>query len=191
MNNTLIGVTGFATSGKDTFFKLCAEKIGEDKCRRYAFADILKDECDELLLKNIGISAHTTNPREKELIRPLLVTYGTHIRRKIDPSCWINKLIDKISDDNVKNSYIFVTDVRFENEALWVQDSGGLIVNVARKGIGPANPDEKQQSSLLRSYFFESITWPTVGEKNFSQLDGFVSPFCKKISARSQTYSGL
>jgi hypothetical protein len=182
-NNTLIGLTGFATSGKDTFYKLCAEKIGPDICHRYAFADILKDECDPFLLEHVGISAHTSDPEQKELIRPLLVTYGTHIRRKLDQNCWINKLHKKIVKDNMHNSFLFITDVRFENEALWIKKSGGIVFNINREGIGPANPDEEEQGHLMKPHFFDSITWPTVGQENFTSLDCFISPFCEKISA--------
>ena len=180
-SNTLIGLTGFATSGKDTFYKLCAEKIGIDKCRRYAFADILKDECDPFLLEHVGISAHTSDPKQKELIRPLLVTYGTHIRRKMNPNCWIDKLYKKIVSENLQNSFLFVTDVRFENEVLWVKKCGGIVFNVNREGIGPANQDEEEQEKLMRPHFSGSITWPTVGEENFPKLNSFVSPFCEKI----------
>ena len=55
------------------------------------FADALKEECDELLGKYTDISAFTENNSEKKLVRPLLVTWGTSIRRKLDENCWIKK----------------------------------------------------------------------------------------------------
>lgn len=184
-NNKLVGLTGFATSGKDTFYKLCAENLGKDKCHRYAFADILKDECDPFLLEHVGISAHTSDPEQKQLIRPFLVTYGTHIRRKLNSNCWIDKLYKKIIADNVSNCFLFITDVRFVNEVLWVKKLDGLVFNINREGIGPANPDEAEQGELMKPYFDDSITWPTVGEENIKSLNTFVLPFCEKFSEQT------
>ena len=46
-NNTVIGVSGLAGSGKDTFFKILSKKR---KFKRYALADELKMEIrDELI----------------------------------------------------------------------------------------------------------------------------------------------
>ena len=91
MNNVIIGVTGFARSGKDTFFKESSKLLSKAQCHRYAFADALKHESDDFLKKNVGISAFT-DAEDKELIRPFLVTYGTELRRKIDPIAGLKKL---------------------------------------------------------------------------------------------------
>ena len=89
-----IGISGFARSGKDTFYERCKihlEKEGKKVCR-FAFADALKSECDELLSKYTDISAFTENKTEKETVRPLLVSWGTQIRRELDQNCWIKKI---------------------------------------------------------------------------------------------------
>ena len=109
-SNTLIGVTGFATSGKDTLYTICRNNLPSSfNTKRYAFADELKAECDKFLLDNVGISAFTSDPYEKEVIRPLLVTYGTHIRRKLDQNCWINRLEERIRSDALCDHLIFIT----------------------------------------------------------------------------------
>ena len=59
----LIGISGFARSGKDTFYqrsKIALEKEGYKACR-FAFADALKYEIDEILSKYTEISAFTEN----------------------------------------------------------------------------------------------------------------------------------
>ena len=69
-SNTLIGVTGFATSGKDTLYTICRNNLPNSfNTKRYAFADELKAECDSFLLENVGISAFTSDPYEKEIIK--------------------------------------------------------------------------------------------------------------------------
>ena len=59
MKNNIIGVTGFARSGKDTFYQYTSKALNRAKCYRYAFADALKDECDAFLQSNLNISAFT------------------------------------------------------------------------------------------------------------------------------------
>ena len=163
--NKLIGISGFATSGKDTLFKessLFLNSLGKN-ASRFAFADELKAECDEFLLNNVGISAFTKNPVEKEIIRPFLVTYGTDLRRRLDPSCWIKKISQKVSIES-KQSFVFVTDVRFLNEAQWILDSGGFLVHVSRSGIGPANGDEHKEFLKYKKLIDLHIKWPSTNE---------------------------
>lgn len=174
-----IGVTGFARSGKDTFYQRCEQhllKEGKKVCR-FAFADALKDECDELLKKNTGISAFTEDPKEKELIRPLLVIYGTEIRRKLDQNCWIKKIQQSVIDKLMDDHFVFITDVRFRNEAEWVKMNGGMVVNIAREGVGPANHDEHRESHHIRKIVGNKIYWPSFGEEDLNKCDEYVLPF--------------
>lgn len=174
--NKLIGLTGFARSGKDTFYIRAANylaNIGE-LTTRFAFADVLKRECDPLLKLNTGISAFTSNPEDKELIRPLLVTYGTGIRRRLDPNCWINKIKEEVAQQIEEGRYVFITDVRFENEAKWIKSQGGLIFDIKREGITAANKDEHDQSKLIKFLIDVKISWPTFGSENLSQCDYFI-----------------
>ena len=172
----LIGLTGFARSGKDTFFLRASNYLtiqGYKSCR-LAFADVLKKECDSLLMTHAGISAFTSVPAEKELIRPLLVTYGTHIRRKLDPDCWINEIKDDVSKNIKEGNYVFITDVRFANEARWIQSQGGLIFNIEREGIGPANKEELEQSKLIKMTLNARVKWPTFGSDKISLCDSYI-----------------
>jgi hypothetical protein len=170
----LIGVTGFARSGKDTFFKLSSDylKSFDRSSVRYAFADVLKSECDPLTLKYSGISCFTSNDREKNLIRPLLVAYGTHLRREINPDCWIDRIRENVRSSIANGDYVFITDVRFKNEVDWVISEGGLIVNIVRDGVHPANPDEAEQSKLIEPLIHATLNWPTFGEDSLSCGEG-------------------
>lgn len=180
--NKIIGVTGFARSGKDTFFQESSKILSKAKCYRYAFADALKDESDDFLKRNVGISAFTENNQDKELIRPFLVTYGTHLRRKLNPNCWIEK-VEKLIDDNHQdsnNNFIFITDVRFENEAQWVKSIGGIITKVTRDNVKAANEDEHIQSALIEKYVDLHIIWPTYNPGDISQSHSLLQPVLKK-----------
>lgn len=178
-HSKFIGVSGYARSGKDTFYERCKlhlEKQGKKACR-FAFADALKNECDEILSKYTDISAFTEDPEKKELIRPLLVVYGTEIRRKLDQNCWIKKIQDDVIKKLNDDYYVFVTDVRFKNEAEWVKMNGGILVNVQRGDIGPANHEEHKQGHHIRKLVSHKIDWETYGDNKLDQCDEHVLPF--------------
>ena len=46
------------------------------KSQRLAFADELKKDVDQFLVEKLGISAFTEVTEEKEIIRPMLTTWG-------------------------------------------------------------------------------------------------------------------
>tara|TARA_B100002019_G_scaffold86192_1_gene74687 strand:- start:6268 stop:6915 length:648 start_codon:yes stop_codon:yes gene_type:complete len=174
----LIGVSGFARSGKDTFFersKLLLEKHGK-KAVRVAFADALKSECDELLSKYTNLSAFTEEDSEKEIVRPLLVTYGTQIRRKLNENCWIEKVQPQVIEYLKSDYYVFVTDVRFKNEAKWINMNGGILVNISREGIKPANHEEHRQLHLMKGMINYDLYWPTYGSNDIAACDEHVFP---------------
>ena len=179
----LIGISGFARSGKDTFYQRSAELLEREgkKSKRYAFADTLKEEVDELLLKYTGISAFTEDNKNKEIIRPLLVTYGTEIRRKLNENCWIEKIQDRVVDSLNNNEYVFITDVRFKNEAEWIRINGGLLVNVARAGIKPANHEEHKQLHLMKRFITHNAFWETYGDDRLDKCDDHVLPILSHI----------
>jgi len=181
--NKLIGITGFARSGKDTAYqrsKILLEKDGH-KCFRFAFADELKRESDPFLLKHTGISAFTEDAREKEIIRPFLVTYGTEIRRKLDQNCWIKTVQDRVIEKLNEGYFVFITDVRFKNEAQWVKMNGGLLINVSRENIKPANHDEHKQHHFIKGMVNYNIFWETFGDGEISSCDEHLIPALSHI----------
>ena len=166
MNNKLIGISGFARCGKDTFYECCSLILSSrgKESEGYSFAYALKDELNDLLIKYTGVSAFTEDNNEKDLIRPLLVTYGTQIRRKINHNCWIEKIEAKVERELSAGKYVFIRDVRFLNEAEWIKSKGGLLINMSREGVGPANTDESEQYELFKHLIDYKISWPTFGE---------------------------
>ena len=179
----LIGITGYARSGKDTFYQRASIYLQKDgkKSFRVAFADRLKNELDSLLIEHMGISAFTEDDREKELIRPLLVTYGTELRRKVNPNCWIESAQPLVIDHLSKDEYVFVTDVRFANEAEWITMNGGILVHVARSGIQPANHEEHKQYVRMKKFINYNIRWDTVGSDHLDYCDEHVVPLMAHI----------
>jgi hypothetical protein len=187
----LIGIAGYARSGKDTFFARSAKYLNDNglEAKRYAFADALKSEVDSLLTEYTGISAFTEKDSEKEIVRPLLVTYGTEIRRKLNPNCWIEKITPSVGEDLDKGKYVFITDVRFENEAQWIKSQGGLMVYIEREGIKPANHEEHTQNIRMKKYLNYKIFWPTFGFDDLDKCDEHIEPTIAHILQSEPNFS--
>ncbi|NDG53958.1 MAG: hypothetical protein EBY39_13220 [Flavobacteriia bacterium] len=167
MKGKLIGLCGLARCGKDSFFEVSKHILNEKgiEVQRYAFADSLKQECDELLNKYVGISAFTEKSSEKEIIRPLLVTYGTHIRRKLNQNCWIDKINNDVTKSISSDKIVFVTDVRFENEIDWIHNLQGESIHITREGNLAPNEEELRNDPILKSKSTQNIYW-----KNFNSI---------------------
>lgn len=152
MNSLVIGVSGVAGAGKDTFAAVL-EKLLEKKgfsVQRFALADCLKNEVSSFSIKSYGIDPLNCSREEKELIRPILVAHGCLKRRNSKGRYWINKLNSKISNRNKFNNKIsIITDIRFSDfendETHWVQNElRGVLVHVSlyeKMFANPHSPD--------------------------------------------------
>ena len=154
----LVGLCGLARSGKDTFFKFL-KKSCESNFNRYAFADELKKECYDFVMTNSGISVYSENEHEKELIRPLLVAYGTHLRRAINPTCWIDRLEPQVNYDLRKGINVVITDVRYENELEWIHKLGGTSIYIETLGNEPRNSEERKHDPKLKLKAKHHFKW--------------------------------
>ena len=161
----IIGLCGAARSGKDSFYTFSKEifKSNGIVTARLAFADELKRECSKFLEDNTNISPFTEDPKEKEIIRPFLVTYGTHVRRRLNPNCWIAKVNAKAKNLILEGVVPVVTDVRYPNEADWIHSLGGKIIHISRSGTEPINKEEKENDPILKSKSDEALRWETFG----------------------------
>jgi hypothetical protein len=171
----IIGITGYARTGKDTLANglkmiLKNENIG---CKKLSFAWALKKDLDYFLVSKTGISAFTEDKNQKELIRPLMVTYGSDIMRKIDPDYWI-KCVRREIDEKHRNKIIIIPDVRFENESKWIKSEGGKIILLRREINGilipPANDYEKENSGKAEQYADSDYTWNSEDLKNLNGI---------------------
>lgn len=194
---TIIGISGAARSGKDTFSDLLIEILTEKgiKCSKTSFAKQLKIECRDFVAKTLGIDVFTEDSYEKSIIRPLLVTWGTHVRRKLDENIWIKHLESSIEDNQVT----IVTDVRFQNEFDWIKSKRGYSIFIDRVDengdiVQPANSDEEENNALLRPKCDFHLTWNTLSEDKMSWLVAVAHEVLtktvpeKEIESWTQTY---
>ncbi len=165
----LIGLCGFAISGKNSFANFILEEqesSSPQKAQTLSFAYALRKELEGFVFSKLGISTFTEDSKEKEIIRPLLVCWGTEIiRKQIDKDYWV-KAVKKIAQNNRKNQITsIITDVRFENEINWIKEERGLSIFIERKNTGPKNTDELHHTLPLKEKCDLTFSWPTL--KNF------------------------
>lgn len=133
----LIGLTGKAGTGKDTFAGFLNKHLSFEP---YSFAGPLKDACCGLF----GWTRHQIDhDREfKEAVDPrwgfsprrAMQLMGTEYgRQMLRDDLWIH--MAKIRLDETRKEGLLVTDVRFENEATWIRENGGLLIHLERPGL--------------------------------------------------------
>lgn len=156
----IIGLSGYARSGKDEVAKFLIEGHG---FQRVAFADKLRDVLYELnpmcgrgwdssdhpvvyvqdVIDKYGWGGYKETEHGPE-IRRLLQRLGTEAgRQTLWDSIWIDAAFAGIPDD----AKVVITDCRFPNEAQAIKDRGGKIWRVRRPMVGPAN-DHPSETSL-------------------------------------------
>tara|TARA_B100000282_G_scaffold292688_1_gene266797 strand:- start:577 stop:1140 length:564 start_codon:yes stop_codon:yes gene_type:complete len=162
----IIGLTGLARCGKDTFCNYAREylKSYNYESQRLAFADELKKDIDAFLIEKLGISAFTEVTAEKEIIRPMLTTWGTEIMRKQDDLHWVKKVEEVIVENQKNDTVSIVTDIRFPNEIDYIHKIGGCVIHLTMTGNLPANDYEAENDPLLKKNADCLVEWERYGD---------------------------
>jgi hypothetical protein len=129
----VIGVSGLARAGKDTFCSIAEKILAKNgyKAKRYSFANALKKEVEPFLKNNCSVDVWTQDTELKTDIRDFLVWYGTTFWRKRDPNRWIRSVDVALKNESMDASVALVSDVRYPNEGEWIHSHGGYLVHVA------------------------------------------------------------
>lgn len=143
----LIGLCGFARSGKDS-----VGQILEDDCgfRPVSFAQALKNIAAEMnpmlcysgtftsLARMFAVYEDWDAVKENcPSSREFLQNLGVACRDQIGKDVWVNALARRISES--PGSRFVVTDCRFFNEVDWIRSQGGEVWRVTRPNTGPVN----------------------------------------------------
>jgi hypothetical protein len=113
-----IGIAGKAGSGKTLIAVLIAAELAD----RAASVTV-----DSLAapIKKIAAEHFGWDGKKDERGRRLLQVLGTEAGRQYCEALWISKLYQRALRMNC--DFLIVTDVRFENEAAWCRESGGVV----------------------------------------------------------------
>jgi hypothetical protein len=201
----IIGVSGVAGSGKDTFYSILCSKIN---FKQYSLADELKREVQSWCKEHYGIDSLNCSRREKEIIRPFLVFHGSQKRQESSGRYWIEKISNKILNDKKKNKII--TDIRyddFENdEVSWLRkELGGILVHVSQYEIKdvtskrewpkvvkdkvfkePANREEARNDPKIKGKADFRVCWPR--KKNPEGLEKQLSSYVDEFISQANLY---
>jgi len=142
----VIGVGGYARSGKDAFVSIAKQILIKNNYRplRVAFADTLKDEVQTMFnANNFNLNIYTTDSAIKSKLRPLLVWWGCARRDLSENGLYWVDVVDKqlreIEEDHIRNGessdqiVALISDVRFENEAKWLHEKwDGQLIHLRR-----------------------------------------------------------
>jgi hypothetical protein len=141
--------------GKDEFYRITKESFSSLNVHRVAFADDLKEEIYERLLKEDGHQISVLdNPETKSLLRPFMQWYGTEYRRNAilggDPDYWIKKVLNKINTIQKQDpdSIIVITDGRYPNEHNAVKELGGVSVKISRSSVFDPQDQHSSETAL-------------------------------------------
>ena len=153
--NYLIGVSGKAGHGKDSVISFLKQYLVEDgvhlEWADIKFADKLKEITADLLdvdtwYMNDQAGKETAIEHMGDITgRRALQIIGTDIARELYSDIWVYHYLDKVYDffshDYIAdNSFVFTSDVRFENEYQVIKDyetpnTKSILIRVIRPGF--------------------------------------------------------
>lgn len=153
MNPQLVIGLGFTRSvGKDTLAALL--HAIDPRFRSYAFARPLKQDLALFFEQYFSIDIWNCSAAEKELVRPLLISYGMAQRAR-DPDYWVKRTLSEVQHglaDSFREIIPVITDVRFANEEQLMRKTFPhfKMIYVNRLGApSPTDEEEKHYRDLI------------------------------------------
>jgi hypothetical protein len=183
----VIGLSGKKLAGKDTLYAQCRKQLG-NVATRLAFGDIVKlevantckffDDTEETL----GfIEAH------KARFRPLLQWWGTEYRRHFDgESYWIDAMRTRLGNIPSHFKYVFITDIRFPDEASLVRELNGSLIRVERGGV---HTDQHSTETVMDDYSEYDCTINNRGglpQLAFEARMLIAKDFCRRVACKEK-----
>lgn len=155
----IIGLSGYARSGKDEIAKVLVEEHGYT---RVAFADKIREFLYELnpqvgstrlapLVSEYGWDVAKSSPE----VRYLLQTLGVSARKLFGDRFWVHEAMKTMLNNPPPDLNYVITDVRFFNEADMIKANQGQLWRVERPGITAVNTHVSE--SELDKYVFDLV----------------------------------
>lgn len=184
----LVGIHGNAGAGKDTASDWMVQEIKNYVVGSFSFAENLKGACSQIFgipfenfsdpaTKNVKNSFWNKTPRE------LAQFVGTELFRKnFGEDIWIKSLEVLLSCYQDIECAI-ITDVRFQNEADWIIDNGGILLHLTRPGadgkVGIQNHASEAGIKTPQDWYAKGLVWHIDNsgtlEELYRKLDNFLA----------------
>jgi len=191
----LYAMSGKMGSGKDTVGNKIYEKLKEKEysLKNLSYSELMKNEMNQITslfnkTNDVDKVAKEMNAKKEEIskflellnnqsiyertpeARNAIQFWGTNVRRKQNSNYWITKLSQEISKNLADGYSVYVSDVRFENEADSILNLGGKIIRLEanqftrierikqRDNLVPSDSQLNHSSEVsLDNYNFERI----------------------------------
>lgn len=160
----IVGLAGYATSGKDTVASMLVKNRGFVKI---AFADLLRQAVRALNPIVAYQSLFPTEIRVRDALvaygydeskvkfpeyRRLLQAMGTEVGREIfGEDFWVDYTMRKVH--SLEANFVVIPDVRFFNEAQAIRNTGGEVIRIDRLRTTAVN--EHISEHALDTYTFD------------------------------------
>ena len=168
---TIVLLSGYARSGKDTFAEGMI-RYSQD-IKRIAFADALKDAANDFSI-NLGLSVNFHDDTVKATHRETLVALG-RFARSIHKDVFVYNLTEAATRER---GHVVVTDTRYINEVVVTKQlmnevRGWRVIHlhIETEGVGPANDEEAASIREMlegcipsQTYVFKPNTAVTIRE---------------------------
>jgi hypothetical protein len=146
----LIGITGKAGSGKDTAADFLIDNFGGEK---QSLAGPIKDAVASMF----GQHPEDLTREQKESSIPgfdftwreAMQTLGTEWGRSLSEFIWLDIIAQKFKTSG--SEFFVVPDIRFDNEAEWIQDNDGLLIEIRRKDLRPVAAHASEQGVAVEA----------------------------------------
>lgn len=159
MKKLIIGISGVAGAGKDTFADILEKELDSFALShdRYSLAEPLKKDVRGLIIEKFGIDILSCTREEKDLVRPLIVGFAEVTRKMSKGRIYTEQLQTRLEKSTSQVSLI--PDVRFfeyeDDEVPWLRSMGGILVHIKRYDIeaGDSHGVDTGSWDLNRKYF--------------------------------------
>lgn len=89
-------------------------------------------------------------------VRRLLQVYATEVcRENFGQDIWVQLLARRVAEEHP--AAVVVTDVRFNDEAAWITENGGTIIEITRPGISAVN-GHVSEAGIDRKYIGHTVS---------------------------------
>ena len=158
----IIGLSGYAQSGKDTVAQLLCLNNGY---KRRSFAQPMRDallllnpivKCgDRVMHLDEAVDMHDWEWAKRNTdARRLLQVFGTEVGRGMfGENVWVDMAMRDLNYDDK----IVISDVRFPNEAHAIKKLGGSVWRINRRELGAVNRHSSEHA--MDNYMFDHVIY--------------------------------